>query len=85
MANHFTATHASSPFTTRLMMAVHDRDGRTAVSNRDVTRYRGGDEVVDKRQLADRAALRELVATLLHIDMPELEQVRIASVPEWSA
>ena len=85
MANHFTATHPSSPFTTRLMMAFHDRDGRTTVSNRDVTRYRGGDEVVDTRQLADRAALRELVARLLHVDLPELEHVRIASVPEWAA
>jgi len=61
MANHFTSTYPSSPFVTRLMMRAFTADGRVTVMNRDVTITRGAE--TETFQLADGAALRELVAT----------------------
>jgi N-hydroxyarylamine O-acetyltransferase len=82
LANHYTATHPSSPFTQRLMMSALDRDGRTGVMNRDVTVHRNG-ELVATRRLADRDELRALVRELLGHDMPEVANIRIASEPGW--
>jgi hypothetical protein len=49
--------------------------------NRDVTIARGG--VLEKAQIADRAALRALLAGDFGIDLPEVERLRIPTVPEW--
>jgi N-hydroxyarylamine O-acetyltransferase len=82
MANHFTSTHPSSPFVTRLMARAFSGDLRVGVFNRDVTIARG--DKTEAFQLADRAALRELFATHFGFDLPELAQLRIPSLPEWS-
>jgi N-hydroxyarylamine O-acetyltransferase len=82
MANHFTSTWADSPFVNRLMLRALTPDGRVTVMNRDVTIARGGR--FDKTQLADRAALKALLADHFDIDLPEIDRLRVPSVPEWS-
>jgi N-hydroxyarylamine O-acetyltransferase len=82
MANHFTSTWAESPFVNRLMLRALTADGRVTVMNRDVTVSSGG--ALERTQLADRAALRALLARYFGIDMPEVECLRVPSVPEWS-
>jgi N-hydroxyarylamine O-acetyltransferase len=82
MGNHFTATWPDSPFVQRLMLRVLTRDGRrVSVMNRDVTVARDG--VFEKWQLADRAALRALLAEEFEIDVPEVERLRVPTIPEW--
>jgi N-hydroxyarylamine O-acetyltransferase len=82
MANHFTSTWADSPFVNRLMLRALTKDGRVTVMNRDVTVARGGR--FDKTQLADRAALKALLADHFGIDLPDVDRLRVPSVPEWS-
>ena len=81
MANHFTATWADSPFVNRLMLRALTAAGRVTVMNRDVTLSSGG--TLERTQLADRAALRTLLARSFSIDLPDVERLRIPSVPEW--
>ena len=50
--------------------------------NRDVT-LRQGDRT-QSLQLADRAALRQLLAERFGFDLPEVETLRIPGVPEWN-
>ena len=83
MANHFTSTWPRSAFVERLMLRALTPDGRrVSVMNRDVTVAREG--VFEKSQLADRTALRALLAGEFGMDLPEVETLRIPSVPEWS-
>jgi N-hydroxyarylamine O-acetyltransferase len=57
-------------------------DGRVTVMNRDVIVSSGG--TLERTQLPDRAALRTLLARYFNIDLPEVERLRIPSVPEWT-
>jgi N-hydroxyarylamine O-acetyltransferase len=82
MANHFTSTWVDSPFVNRLMLRALTPDGRVTVMNRDVTIARG--DLIDKAQLADRAALKILLAGHFGIDLPEADRLRVPSVPEWT-
>jgi N-hydroxyarylamine O-acetyltransferase len=82
MANHFTSTWADSPFVNRLMLRALTPDGRVTVMNRDVTIARGGR--FDRTQLADRSALRALLADHFGIDLPEVDRLRVPDVPEWT-
>src|SRR5262249_41425458 len=82
MANHFTSTFPASPFVNRLMLRAFVPGGRISVMNRDVTVVRGGD--TQTHQLPDRTALRALIARELGCDLPEVEQLRVPSIPEWS-
>jgi N-hydroxyarylamine O-acetyltransferase len=84
LANHYTATHPSSPFTQRLMMSVLTGDGRVGVMNRDVTLHRNG-ELVSTRKLGDRDELRALVHDLVGVNLPEVTGMRVASEPGWDA
>lgn len=81
VGNHFTATHPSSPFVTRLMLRAFTPAGRISVMNRTVTQWRNG--VVDTRALCDRTELRALLAQSFGIDMPEVGTMRVPLVPEW--
>ena len=81
MANHFTSTWPESPFVNRLMLRALTPDGRVSVMNRDVTVLRGA--ASEKRELADRAALRMLLLEHFGFDLPEAESVRVPAVPEW--
>jgi N-hydroxyarylamine O-acetyltransferase len=82
MANHYTASHPRSPFVNRLMMSVFKRDGRVTLMNRDLTICRGA--TVDKSQLGDRAALRNLLIEHFGFDLPEVEGLSVPAIPEWN-
>ena len=82
VGNHYTATHPMSPFVNRIMMRALTPSGRVTVMNRDVTIRDGAAST--SSQLADRAALRGLVAAHFGFDLPEVERLRVPSIPEWS-
>jgi len=81
LGNHFTATHPSSPFVNRIMMRALTAGGRVTVMNRDVTVSRANESA--STQLADRRALRALLVEHFGFDLPEVEQIRVPSIPEW--
>jgi N-hydroxyarylamine O-acetyltransferase len=81
VANHWTATCPSSPFTQVMMMSAATRDGRVNVMNRDVTVI--GPDGVAKRELTDRRALRTLLADHFGFDLPEAETLAVPAIPEW--
>lgn len=82
VGNHFTATHPTSPFVNRIMMRALTDDGRVTVMNRDLTIWRGNE--AHAAQLADRAALRALLDEHFGFDLPEVERLRVPSIPEWA-
>jgi len=82
LGNHYTATHPMSPFVNRLMMRALTPSGRVTVMNRDVTIRSGGRS--HTTQLADRAALRSLLAEYFGFDLPGVEHLRIPSALEWA-
>jgi N-hydroxyarylamine O-acetyltransferase len=82
MANHFVSTFPVSPFVTSLMLRAITPHERVSVMNQALTRRREGHE--DKRVLESRSALRELLRQDFGFDLPEVEQLRVPSVPQWS-
>lgn len=82
MASHFVSTYPESPFVNRILMRALTRDGRVTVMNRDVTVRRGTESQAS--QLPDRAALRSLLREHFRIDLPEVERLRVPSIPEWA-
>ena len=81
VGNHYTATHPASPFVNRLMLRAFTIDGTISGMNRDITIRRGGE--MQTLQLADRRALRELLAERFGFDLPEVERLRVPTIPEW--
>ena len=81
VANHYTSTHPDSAFVNRIMLRALTDVGRIAVMNRDVT-IRAGD-TSRAMQLADRSALRELLAEHFGFDLPEVETLRVSSIEQW--
>ncbi len=51
--------------------------------NRNVTFLRGADGST-AMELADRAALRGLVAEHFGFDLPEIERLAVPAIPEWT-
>jgi len=82
MANHFVCSFPDSPFVNRLMLRALTAGGRTSVMNRDVTVLRDGQS--KHYQLADRAALRALLVEQFGFDLPEVEQLRVPMIQEWT-
>ena len=82
LANHWVSTASASPFVNRLMLRALTPSGRTSVMNRDVTVVRAG--TTEKYQLADRQALRALLGAHFGFDLPDVEQLKVPMVPEWS-
>jgi N-hydroxyarylamine O-acetyltransferase len=82
LANHWVSTAAASPFVNRLMLRALTPGGRTSVMNRDVTVLRAG--ATEKYQLSDRRALRALLGEDFGFDLPDVEQLRVPMIPEWS-
>ena len=82
MGNHYTSTHPASPFVHRIMMRALTDDGRVTVANRDVTFWHG--TTPETEQLADRAALRALLVDRFGFDLPEVDRLRVSSIPEWA-
>ena len=81
LGNHYTSSHPASTFKNRLMLRALTPDGRVTVLDRDVTIWRGG--VSERRQLADRPALRALLIEHFGFDLPEAETLRVPMIPEW--
>jgi N-hydroxyarylamine O-acetyltransferase len=82
MANHFTATHPSSPFTRGLMMRAFIPGGEVRIRGRDLTITKDGHE--QKRPVADRRELRAFVVEHFGFDLPEIETMRVPLIPEWT-
>lgn len=81
LGNHYTSTHPASPFVNRIMLRALTSDGRVGLMNRDLTIWRK--EECESIQLADRKALRALLVEYFGFDLPEVEQLRVPSIPEW--
>jgi N-hydroxyarylamine O-acetyltransferase len=82
VGNYYTSTHPQSPFVNRLMLRAFTAAGRVSVMNRDVTVTSG--DATRSFQLADRRALRVLLAVHFGFDLPEVETLRVPSVDGWS-
>jgi N-hydroxyarylamine O-acetyltransferase len=82
VGNHYTATHPMSPFLNRIMLRALTPSGRVTVMNRDVTVRNGAES--RSYQLADRSALRSLLVEHFGFDLPQVEQLRVPSIPEWA-
>jgi N-hydroxyarylamine O-acetyltransferase len=52
-----------------------------SVMNRDMTVAKNG--IFEKSQLTDRSELRALLQREFGIDLPEVERLRVPTVPEW--
>lgn len=82
MANHFVSTFPTSIFVTNLMLRAIRGHERVSVMNRALTRR---DDRGEKRQvLESRGALRALLNEDFGFDLPDIEGLRVPSVPEWT-
>ena len=61
-----------------MMARAFTPTGEVRIANRDVT-ING-----EKRVLADRKQLREIVATYFGFDLPALETISVPSIPDWN-
>ena len=82
VANHFTATHPGSLFRNWILASAVTPEGRVNIMNRNVTYLRG--DAATTVQLADRSALRALLAEHFGFDIPEVETLRVPGIPEWA-
>ena len=64
------------------MMRALTADGRVTVMNRDLTIWRANEP--HSTRLADRGALRTLIVEHFGFDLPEVEHLRVPSIPEWT-
>ena len=81
--NHYIATHPKSPFVNWMFLSKVTPQGRVNVMNRNVTLLHGADGAT-KMELADRAALRGLLAEHFGFDLPEVERLAVPAIPEWT-
>ena len=81
MMNHYIATHPASFFTHNILASAVTPAGRVNIMNQDV--HVIGNGTAEASQLADRKALRLLVAEYFGFDLPELETMRVDGVPGW--
>jgi N-hydroxyarylamine O-acetyltransferase len=81
--NHYIATHPKSPFVNWIFLSKVTPEGRVNVMNRNVTLLRGVDPS-SVTELADRAALRSLLAEYFGFDLPEIERLAVPAIPEWN-
>lgn len=81
MGNHYTSTHRASGFVNGLMLRALTPDGRVAVRDRELTVWRDGS--AERRRLGSRSELRALLAAHFGFDLPEVETLRVPSIPDW--
>jgi N-hydroxyarylamine O-acetyltransferase len=82
MANHFVSTYPESPFVMRLMLRAMTKTMRVSMMNQDVTvRDTGGHHT---RVITDRADLRRLLIEHFGFDLPDVEHLRVPTVPDWT-
>jgi N-hydroxyarylamine O-acetyltransferase len=68
MMNHYIATHPASFFTRNILASAVTQEGRVSIMNQGVNIVRNG--AVEPTQLADRKALRAIVAQHFGFDLP---------------
>jgi N-hydroxyarylamine O-acetyltransferase len=81
VANHWYSTHTASPMVNRAMLRAMIPGGRLTVMNKDATLRANG--ATERFELKDRAGLRKLVQDYCGFDSPEIETMRVPSLPEW--
>lgn len=81
MMNHYIATHPASFFKHNILASAVTNGGRINIMNQGVHTIRNG--AAEATQLADRRALRSLVAQYFGFDLPELETMRVDAVSDW--
>jgi N-hydroxyarylamine O-acetyltransferase len=81
MMNYYIATHPASFFTHNILASAVTPEGRVNIMNQDVNIIRNG--AAEPARLADRKALRVLVAEHFGFDLPELETMKVDGVPDW--
>ena len=81
--NHYVATHPKSPFVNWVFLSTATPEGRVNVMNRNVTMLHEGAEPTTF-ELADRAALRDLLRRHFRFDLPEVERLTVPAIPEWT-
>ena len=64
------------------MMSALTSDGRVTLMNRDLTIWNGS--TPHATRLANRTALRALLVEYFGFDLPEVEHLRVPSIPEWA-
>jgi N-hydroxyarylamine O-acetyltransferase len=82
MGNHYTSTHPNSVFVNRLIIAALNKEGRVTAMNRDANLWH--QNTPHPIQLADRRALREFLVKYFGFDLPEVEHLRVPTIPEWN-
>lgn len=82
LGNYWTSAHPTSLFRHNLMLRAMTPRGRVTAMNRAVTIREDGE--TRSFQLEDRAALRDLLGRYFGMDLPDVETLRVSSVPEWS-
>jgi N-hydroxyarylamine O-acetyltransferase len=81
MMNHYMATHSASFFTHNILASAVIQEGRVNIMNQDVHIIRNG--TAEPAHLADRKALRTLIAQHFGFDLPELETMKVDAVRDW--
>jgi N-hydroxyarylamine O-acetyltransferase len=81
MMNYYISTHPASFFTHNILASAVTQEGRVNIMNQGVHIVRNG--VVEPAHFPDRKALRSLVVQYFGFDLPELETMRVDSVPGW--
>lgn len=83
MGSHFTATHPASPFVNRIMISAVTEKGRVTLMNCDAKIWQANS--ASPMKLADRPALRAFLIKYFGFDLPEVEDLRVPTIPEWSS
>ena len=81
MMNHYIASHPDSFFTHNILASAVIPHGRVNMMNQGVHTIRNG--AAEASHLADRTALRSLVAEHFGFDLSEFETIRVDEVPGW--
>jgi N-hydroxyarylamine O-acetyltransferase len=83
MGSHFTATHPASPFVNRIMISALTEEGRVTLMNQDAKIWQANR--ANPAKLADRSALRAFLIKYFGFDLPEVEDLRVPTIPEWNS
>lgn len=81
MMNHYISTHPGSFFAHNILASAPLRHGRVNIMNQGVHILEDGK--AETAELADRKALRALVAEHFGFDLPEIETMRVDGIPGW--
>ena len=81
MMHYYLVTHPASFYTHNLVASAVTKEGRVDIMNQEANIIRHG--AAQHVHLADRKALRLLVAQHFGFDLPELETMKVDGVPGW--